>query len=140
MLRFFLDANVVFSAAHNPNGNSRALFELARVGRIALVVSRYAVEEATRNVALKYPDCVVTLETLLGRLDPSPEPLAGDVAVAMDLGVPAKDAPILAAAIAVGADVLVTGDRRHFGALFGERVQGVVVLPPADAVELALRD
>jgi 6-phosphogluconolactonase len=27
--RFFLDANVIFTAAHNPNGNGRALFRLA---------------------------------------------------------------------------------------------------------------
>jgi predicted nucleic acid-binding protein len=28
-----------------------------------------------------------------------------------------KDAPVLAAALAAQADVLVTGDRKHFGAL-----------------------
>ena len=27
MRRFFLDANVIFTAAHNPNGNGRALFD-----------------------------------------------------------------------------------------------------------------
>ena len=139
MLRFFLDANVIFSAAHNPNGNAHALFELAAVGRIALVASRYAVDEATRNIALKYPDCAATLESLVERLGHAPEPLAGDLEAAADMGVPAKDAPILGAAIAVGADALVTGDRRHFGALYGGRVRGVEVLPPADAIVLALR-
>lgn len=49
-----------------------------------------------------------------------------------------KDAPVLAAAIASGADVLVTGDRMHFGHLFGRRGRGVKVLSPADALGLLL--
>ena len=139
MLRFFLDANVIFSAAHNPKDNARALFELATVERIGLVASRYAVDEAVRNIALKYPECTATLESLVERLGHAPEPLAADLEAAADIGVPAKDAPILGAAIAVGADALVTGDRRHFGALYGRRVRGVEILPPADAIVLALR-
>jgi len=50
--RFFLDANVIFTAAHNPNGNGRALFRLAAEQQLELIVSRYALEEAARNIAV----------------------------------------------------------------------------------------
>jgi predicted nucleic acid-binding protein len=46
----------------------------------------------------------------------APEPLPEALASARRF-VPEKDAPVLAAALAVRADVLVTGDLKHFGAL-----------------------
>jgi len=133
-LRLFLDANVLFSAAHNPSGNAHALFSLAAMGRIILVASRYAIEEASRNIALKCPDRARELESLLAGLVVGPEPAAALVSLAVEAGLPDKDAPILAAAIVASADLLVTGDRRHFGLLYGAAVQGVLILPPADAV------
>jgi len=36
------------------------------------------------------------------------------------------------AAVASGATYLVTGDRKHFGDLFGQEVAGVLVLRPAE--------
>lgn len=50
--------------------------------------------------------------------------------------LPAKDAPILAAAIDARCHHLVTGDRTHFGALFGRRLRGTVVMLPVDAIGL----
>jgi len=48
--------------------------------------------------------------------------------------------PILAAALSANATVLVTGDRRHFGALFGKTLnRTVTVLPPREALERLLR-
>ncbi len=137
-MRLFLDANVVFSAAHNPAGNARALFMLAGLGHCALLASRYAIEEASRNIALKFPDCGPELTVLISRLVVVPEPsttLVKDVCAA---GLPEKDAPILAAAIASRAEVLVTGDRRHFGAFYGATLQGVLILPPAEGLNRVL--
>jgi hypothetical protein len=51
--------------------------------------------------------------------------------------MPAKDVPILAAA-AAGADLLITGDRRHFGHLFGRTLEGVTVLGLAEALRQLL--
>lgn len=42
------------------------------------------------------------------------------------------DRPILLAAIAARATHLLTGDVKHFGRLFGRRVEGVVILTPGD--------
>jgi len=55
-MRLFLDANVIFSAADNPTGNAHGIFRLAEKRRCELSTSRYALEEAQRNVHIKYPD------------------------------------------------------------------------------------
>ncbi len=138
-MRFFLDANVLFSAAHHPDGNGRALFELAAITRGArLISSRFAIEEAARNIALKYPERVKDLERLTADLEICAEPTPNAIAAAGLAGLPAKDAPILGGAISARARALVTGDRRHFGALFGRTIEGVMVITPAEAVVMLL--
>jgi predicted nucleic acid-binding protein len=137
-MRLFLDANVLFSAAHNPHGNSRALFQLAVAGRCRLVSSRYAADEARRNIARKFPACSGELTALLAAVAFAPEPTPAAVARAAGHGLPAKDAPILAAAIVSRSAVLVTGDRRDLGALFGKIIDGVEILPPGEAVHAVL--
>jgi predicted nucleic acid-binding protein len=57
------------------------------------------------------------------------------VAWARGLELPENDAPILAAAAAAGADLLVTGDRRHFGHLYGTVVGRVLVVTLVEALE-----
>src|ERR1035437_3299926 len=49
-IRVFLDANVIFSAAYSPEGWSAALFLFARRKRCRLISSRFALEEASRNL------------------------------------------------------------------------------------------
>jgi predicted nucleic acid-binding protein len=62
--RCFLDANVIFTAVHNADGNGRALFRLAAQSRVVLVSSPYALEEAARNIIVKYPERAGDLEAL----------------------------------------------------------------------------
>lgn len=125
MDRVFLDANVLFSAAYRPDAGVRKLWELS--GR-TLLTSAYAAEEARRN--LDRPEQTDALEQLLAAvvLVPEPDP---DLAPA-SAGLPEKNRPILAAAIAARATHLVTGDLRHFRHLLGRRVAGVRVLRPAE--------
>lgn len=138
MRRFFLDANVIFSAAHNPDGNAMALFKLAAARKIELVTSRYALEEAARNIALKFPQCVAEFSVVIGGLLLTAEPSQAATRLAVARGLPSKDVPILASAISAGSDALVTGDRRDFGRLYGKIIEGTLVLKPADAVSMAL--
>ena len=134
-MRLFLDANVLFAAAHSPAGRSRALFGLAERGLCTLVTSPHAIEEARRNVNLKSPEGTPSLNDLLESVERVAEADPRLVAWAADQGLPPGDAPILAAAVAAEADALVTGDRSHFGHLFGRRVGGVKVLSLAEAIE-----
>jgi len=136
--RFFLDANVIFTAAHNPDGNGRALFRLAAEQQLELISSRYALEEAARNIAVKFPGCVAEFISLIAGLLLVAEPSQAEMQLAAARRLPDKDVPILAAAIAARASVLVTGDRRDFGHLYRTTIEGVGVLTPAEAVSKAL--
>ena len=50
--------------------------------------------------------------------------------------LPAKDVPILMAAIEASANYLLTGDRDHFGAYFDKSIEGVRILRPAAYLNL----
>ena len=126
----FLDANVLFSAAYRGDSGVRKLWRLADT---ELLTSAYAVEEARRNLgsAKQRSDLdkllmAVRVTNLLA--DPTGRPeIEGS-------GLPEKDLPILRAAVAANATHLITGDRQHFGHLFGTRVAGTLVLRPAEYV------
>ncbi len=129
-MRIFLDANIIFLAGYSPASPVHDLLSLARRGQCALVMSSYALEEARRNLAAKGPpDWAEALEhantvvALVGEAQSSAMEAADEV----PLGDP-SDVPILAAAIQCRADVLVSGDRRAFGALYGSRIAHVEIL------------
>ena len=135
-MRVFLDANVLFSAAYRETGSVRAFFALAQAGACELVTSGYAVDEARRNIRVKHPRRSPDLELLLGRVELCREPSPATLAWAVGQRLPPKDAPILAAAVDGRCHMLVTGDRTHFGALFGRKLRGTVVMLPVDAIGL----
>ncbi len=111
MHRLFLDANVIFTAAHNPDGKAAFLFEALDLKRWELLSSTFAIIEARRNIVFKYPPCADRLESLFARLTMAAQPAP----VAIGITLPEKDRPIYLAALASGATHLLTGDRRHFG-------------------------
>lgn len=130
MDRLFLDANVLFSAAYG-SPKIGLIWERAREKRCGLLVSRYVVEEARRNLAL--PEQRARLEDHLAGVEIVPEAPAG---LPCPLELPVKDRPVLLAAIAARATHLITGDARHFGPYYGQTVRGVVLLTPADYLSL----
>jgi predicted nucleic acid-binding protein len=134
-MRLFLDANILFSAAYREGNSVELLFALARAGHCSLLTSAFAQEEARRNIAAKKPDRLEALEGLLRQVTLVGEPAAAAVAAAIQHRLPAKDAPILAAAVQAKADALVTGDRAHFGHLYGIVVDQVLVLTVAMTFE-----
>jgi uncharacterized protein len=123
----FLDANVLFSAAYRPDAGLRRLWKLPRA---RLITSAYVAEEARRN--LSNPGQRRELEELLGSVEvvltatPTDQPLFSTMELAD------KDRPVLLAAIGVGATHLLTGDFRHFGPYYRQRIEGVLVLPPGE--------
>jgi len=128
--RLFLDANILFTAAHNPQGKAAFLMDLGQAGFWQLFTSAYAVEEARRNIARKYPDRLKRLQALTHDLC-----LAPVVRTSLcPQGLPEKDCPIYHAALACKADVLLTGDLRDFGFLMNDRdkAEGLLVQTVAD--------
>jgi len=127
-LKVFLDANVLFSASLSAQGTAQALLFVAQSSATLCVTSDYAFAEAHRNLLAKAPHALPTFELIAGLMVRVPEPAAAYVEAAHKSRVVAKDAPVLGAALQCRADMFVTGDVRHFGHLFGERVDGVQVL------------
>ncbi len=125
MRRVFLDANVLFSAAYRDGAGLLALWNTAA---IQLVSSGYAVDEARRN--LDTSERRSRLERLLAAVEIVAE--APSTKLPDTVRLPAKDEPILQAALGSGATHLLTGDLRDFGHLLGRRVGGVLVQTPGE--------
>ena len=115
-MKLFFDANVLFTAAHNPDGNAAFVIELARSGHWQVVTSPFAVEEARRNIEVKFPNCVVSFDELTQNLDLVPDVLEGDCPI----DLPEKDRPIFLSASSANCTHLLTGDLKHFGPFMNE--------------------
>lgn len=128
-VRLFLDANVLFTAAHNPDGKAALVIDLARRGHWEAMTSAFALEEARRNLERKYPDRLEDLDRLLDALSV----VAASGRGPCPLALPEKDQPIFAAALKSGATHLLTGDMRHFGRFMDDpgRTEGIVIQPVA---------
>ena len=124
-MRIFLDANVLFSAAKSA-GAVRALLARAHGAGHTLCADGYVVVEARRNLETKGAEALSELEALLQRIALAAfqqTELSPDIAALL----PQKDRPVLAATIRLGCEALVTGDRTHFGALYGRTIRGVTI-------------
>jgi predicted nucleic acid-binding protein len=99
---------------------------------VEITTSQYAVGETSRN--LESHEHRRGFEELLGRTrfvsDADVRVIPGEIELVV------KDQPILAAAIAGSMNYLITGDRRHFGALYNRTVAGVRVMAPGDFLRL----
>jgi predicted nucleic acid-binding protein len=133
-MRVFLDANILFSGAKT-DGAVRQMFNLLADRRHECWVDDYVVIEARRNLAAKFPAALASLETLLKRTRISLAQAPGPELKLVNW-LPEKDRPVLAAAIRLRCDVLVTGDRAHFGAAYGKVFSGVAIHSPRSLVEL----
>lgn len=124
LLRVFLDANILFSTALKPE--SRFL-DFWKMRNLVPLTSMYAADEARRN-------CVndAHASRLVALLEQTH--FVSDVPGALlpaQIRLPAKDAPVLAAAMHAGADYLITGDRHHFQRWMNLRIPtavGVIVI------------
>jgi predicted nucleic acid-binding protein len=135
-VRVFLDANVLFSAARSDGVIRRLLNDLSSRGH-TLCADIYVAGEARRNLAAKAAAGLPALGQLLDQIEVAL--LQVDPAAMSEMAaLPEKDRPVLAVAARMGCDVLVTGDKAHFGRFYGETVAGVTVHSPRSLAELLL--
>lgn len=127
-MRIFLDANILFSASKS-DGAIRRLLELVVAAGHECWADGFVVEEARRNLAAKAPHRVAELAVLLARIDVAPTQ-GRDAELEAALPLPEMDRPVLAAAIRIGCTALVTGDKTHFGRLYGTTLHGVTLHSP----------
>lgn len=137
MIRVFVDATVLFSAARNPEGMNRGLLDVAEKRADVILVSNWVVvdeadlklmymvlrrerDELARLVAKHINKCAVASVELTQLLLPmTPDP---------------NDAPVLAGAVSTNADWLVTANGAHFGHLYDKTIRGVLILTPEAAL------
>lgn len=110
-------ANVIFSAAHGAAGRAAAIFELA-----------------AGDIRLKHHVRLEDLADLTRKLTTTSEAAPRGVRWTRERGLTPEDAPILAAAVQAGTDMLVTGGSTHFGHLYGKTLRGVEITSPASAL------
>ena len=130
-MRIFLDANILFSAAQ-PGSRMRAFLEVLSK-RARLLTNAYAVEETRRNLKLKSPNDLESLDRMVGRCE-----MGLQLAADLEIELPLKDRPILGGAIAGHATHLLAGDERDFGRFWGKTVQGVKIVSPKMLAEEVL--
>ena len=122
-MKFFLDANILFSAS-NTESNLFRLLQLLKA-KATVITSDYAHIEAQRNLDAKRSNWRNGLSEVLSGIEIVPS---------VDASVPAeindKDRPIVATAIKYHCNILLTGDKRDFGHLFGQTINRTKVLSP----------
>lgn len=132
-MRIFLDANILFSAAKSA-GAVRRLLELLRGAGHECWVDGFVIAEARRNLELKAPSSLAEFDRLLTSIRVAAIRMP-DRELDLELPLVEKDRPILAAAIHLHCEALVTGDRTHFGELYGRSIRGVTIHSPRSLAE-----
>lgn len=116
-MRALLDTNILVSGLFF-QGPERRLLVLALRGRFTPILAQDSVEEIQRVVLRKFqrdprlPRAMTLLAAILAKTEVVPrERYAARVKEALGLVRDAKDAPILAAALAAQVEALISGDR-----------------------------
>ena len=120
-MRVFVDANVLFSAADVESATRILLDVLFK--HATVVLNEHVWEEARRNVDVKRPGLAGALQELKPNFLVSSQMMLVD-----DCPLPDKDQPVLGGAVAAGCSHLWTGDKRHFGHLYGKTIKGTQVV------------
>jgi putative PIN family toxin of toxin-antitoxin system len=133
-VRIVLDTNILIGALITKGTPPDRLYEAWLRGEIELVTSAAQLAEVAAVLARprlqKYLDAdaaVAILENIDTRA------LVVEAPPDLDLSADPKDNPILAAAIAGKADLIVSGDKRHMLAL--GHVEGIPIVTARDALD-----
>lgn len=126
--KVFLDANVIFSSALGGEVFD-FIREIARRGSIRLITSEVCVREALENLVRKRPGSLESFDSVLLDVEVYPIPATAEIEAA-SAAVGPSDAHVLAAAMSLGCEVLITGDLTHFGHLMDRRDLPLLVLTP----------
>ncbi|MBI3293602.1 MAG: hypothetical protein HYZ71_02600 [Deltaproteobacteria bacterium] len=135
-MKIFLDANVIFTAAHNPSGKAAFLLRLKVPERWKLVTCVLAMEEAERNLPIKFPKGVGELKKIVGRMGLVATVVEGECPIEL----PPKDTPIFLSARQAGCSHLLTGDLKDFGRFMNQpKKSGGILIQTVNDFLTALR-
>ncbi len=132
-MRVFLDSSVLLAASGSAAGASRAVLEWAASNRWTLRTSDYNIAEVRNLPKLGDPAGRDWTERILPRVGVGPG--APILPSEWSDRVPAKDLPVILSAVADRCDVLLTLDRKDFGALMKSPPRGMRVCTPGEFLE-----
>lgn len=113
-LRAFIDTSALLAGLNSPTGAAGTILAACLSGVVIPAISRQVIEEAERNIRLKFPLLYEGWELFL-HIPPelAAEPSLREVRAAYHL-LPTSDAPILASALKTKPDALLTWNTRDF--------------------------
>ncbi len=138
-IKVFLDTSAILAGLNSPNGAAGVILAACFAKRIAPVISSQVVDEANRNIPIKFPLLTVPWQSFL-LIPPKTvkEPTFKQIKAAYQL-LPTSDAPILAVAINAKPDALVTWNTRHFLRRTVTDAVNFPILTPGDFLHKFLR-
>jgi predicted nucleic acid-binding protein len=132
-MRIFLDANILFSVAKSAGAIRRLVEEIQACGH-ECVADEYVIAEARRNLEQKFSTALPDFENVLRGIYRLASPLTF-ASPNLALLLPEKDRPVLASAIQHRCQALLSGDKTHFGRLYGQTIAGVSIHSPQGLAE-----
>ena len=113
-LRVFLDTSAILAGLNSPSGAAGVILAACFAKQIIPIISPQIIEEANRNIFLKFPLLTSPWQSFL-LLPPKVtlDSTLKQIKLAYNI-LPTSDAPILASAIAARPAALVTWNTKHF--------------------------
>jgi predicted nucleic acid-binding protein len=138
-LKVFLDTSAILAGLNSPNGAAGVILAACFTQRIIAVISPQIIEEAERNIPLKFPKLLIAWQSfLLIPPEITKEPTIKQVRSAYAV-LPTSDAPILASALACKPDALVSWNTKDFLRKSVTDTAMFPVLTPGDFLDTFLR-
>lgn len=136
MRRVFIDSSVLFAAAYSASGHSRDLLVMGAAKKVKIVISRLVIRETERNIEEFNPQKLPVLTRIIESAGPEIIEVTVDQVKDAVEQITLKDAPILAAAKASQAEMLVTLDKKHFlNRPELSKYAGMPIVTPKEAIE-----
>lgn len=137
-MKVFFDASVLFSAIYSQTGASRWLVYLIKQGRIRGIVTRTIIEELEDNLC-QFKD--IEAEDIHLFIQENKfivaEALTSGEIESYSTVVDSDDAHVVAGAIIIGCDYLVTFDKKHLdNPTVKKKVRGVKIISPKELLEI----
>ena len=136
--KVFLDSNVLLSGLFSDKGAPRIILDLLTLNLpiLAGATGRYNLIEVERNLKKKMPEAMPLYQKYLPRLRLEIVALPSRSTVISIAGAIAeKDVPVLASAIACGAEYLITGDNKDFAKLRNMKKYNLKIVSPSEFIE-----
>ncbi|EAZ92280.1 PIN domain-containing protein [Crocosphaera chwakensis] len=135
MKSIFADSSILIAGSASSTGASRVVLTMAEIGLFKLLISEQGLEECQRNINKKLPKAIPVFNEIIDNtnLEILPNPSLEEFSAYIDIIEP-KDAPILAAALLVKADRLLSLNTKDFTQEVAQKT-GIIIQTPSEFIQ-----